>query len=289
MTQPLTPTEAKLYEDWKRAGPHLAEYASECVGTAFLVFCVVGVVASLFGTSSPAPHWIPSSTLRLMLAGLLLGGSGWLVALSPPGRLSGGHINPAVSLGFWVLGKMHRRDVAGYVLGQLLGAGAGAWLGELAFGPLAREVKEATLRPAPALNRPEAFLLECGTTFALTLVVYTFVSHKRLMRWTPGAAMLMSGLLVGMDGQLSGAGMNPARWFGPAYADGYWQNVVVYVLGPILGALLAASSRRWLPCRHPMPHTGKLFHDARFRSLFKHDAVPSTPPNQSKESTMASF
>ena len=145
----LTHVEAELYREWKRAGPHLAEYASEFVGTAYLVFWVVGIVALLFGTSSPAPHWIPSPSLRLMLAGLFLGGMGWLVALSPPGRLSGGHINPAVSLGFWMLGKMHRRDIVGYVVGQLLGASLGAWLGGLAFGPLAREVHDAIAAPRP--------------------------------------------------------------------------------------------------------------------------------------------
>ena len=274
--RPMTAAEATLYEDWKRAGPHLAEYASEFAGTAFLVFWVVGIVSFLFGTTSPAPGWIPPSALRLLLAGLFLGGMGWLVALSPPGRLSGGHINPAVSLGFWLLGKMHRRDLVGYIGGQLLGASLGAWLGSRTFGPLAREVHDATLRPQ--VGRVEAFLLELAATFVLTMVIYTCVSHERLMRWTPGAAMLMSGVLVCLDGNLSGAGMNPARWFGPAYAADYWQNVAVYVVGPILGALLAAALRRWLPFRHPIPHTGKLFHDARFRSLFRHDSVPSALP-----------
>ena len=281
----LTQAEAALYQEWKRAGPHLAEYASELAGTAYLVFWVVGIVALLFGTTSPVPHWIPSPPVRLLLAGLFLGSMGWLVALSPPGRLSGGHINPAVSLGFWMLGKMHRRDIVGYVVGQMLGAGLGAWLGGLAFGPLAREVQDATLRPGHAVSRFEAFGLEFGTTFLLASVIFLFVSHKRLMRWTPAAAMLMSGLLVCLDGRLSGAGMNPARWFGPAATVGYWQIVGVYVLGPIGGALLAAALRRWLPTRHAVPHTGKLFHDPKFRSLFKHDAVPSTPPAEMRTTT----
>jgi hypothetical protein len=98
------------------------------------------------------------------------------------------------------------------------------------------------------------------------------------MRWTPGAAMLASGVLVCLDGSLSGAGMNPARWFGPAWSVRFWQDSVVYTLGPILGACLAAALRRGLPFPHPSPHTGKLFHDVRYRSLFRHDRVPSTPP-----------
>ena len=96
-----------LYEEWKRHGKHWEEYASEMLGTAFLLFCVVGAVAFLFGSSAFLPRLIPSSALRLLLVGLLLGGASGLVALTPPGRLSGAHLNPAMSLGFWVLGKMH--------------------------------------------------------------------------------------------------------------------------------------------------------------------------------------
>ncbi len=271
--------EAALYERWKAAGPHLAEYASEFGGTAFLVFCVVGVVALMTGTSSPVPHWIPPLPARLLIAGLLLGGAGGLVALSPPGRLSGAHINPAVSVGFWLLGKMHRRDIAGYVLGQMLGAVVGATGGRLAFGAWAREVHQAALRPS--VSRPDAFGLEFITTFALASVVFLFVSHENLMRWTPGAAMLASGILVCLDGNLSGAGMNPARWFGPAWSVHFWSDAAVYTLGPILGAALAAALRRGLPFPHSAPHTGKLFHDPRYRSLFRHDKVPSTPPEAS--------
>ena len=123
-----------LYEEWKRHGKHWEEYASEMLGTAFLLFCVVGAVAFLFGSRAFLPRLIPSSALRLLLVGLLLGGASGLVALTPPGRLSGAHLNPAVSLGFWMLGKMHGRDVAGYIAGQLLGGVLGAFAGGLAFG-----------------------------------------------------------------------------------------------------------------------------------------------------------
>ena len=259
----MTQSEADLYEEWKRAGPHLAEYASELVGTAFLVFCVVGVVSFLFGGSSPAPGDIPSAALRLADRGAAAGRRGLArrpLAAGPPERWP--H-QPGGLAGFWLLGKMHRRDVAGYIGGQLLGAGAGAWLGGLTFGPWAREVHDATLRPK--VSAGEAFLLEMAATFLLTSVVYAFVSHKRLMRWTPGAAMLMSGVLVGLDGNLSGAGMNPARWFGPACAVDYWRNIAVYVARPDpgraagrlpapLGAVRAlhAAHRQALP-RHPLP------------------------------------
>src|SRR5579884_260331 len=102
--------EPRIYRQWKRSGRHIEEYASELAGTAFALFCVVGVVSLLMASGSPALSWIPSASLRLLLIGLLLGGAGWLVAISPPGRLSGAHINPAVSIGFLALGKMYARD-----------------------------------------------------------------------------------------------------------------------------------------------------------------------------------
>jgi aquaporin Z len=276
--QEFTETEAVLYREWKRSGSHYAEYLAEFGGTAFLMFCVVGVVGFLFASSSPMPTWIPWPVLRLTLAGLMLGGAGWIVAVSPAGRLSGAHINPSVSLGFWILGKMHPRDFLGYVISQMLGGVAGAAVGAVVFHHYGQQVQDALLKPGRSVSRMEAIGLECLATFFMTLVIYTCVSHKSLMRLTPAAAMVTVGILVGLDGSLSGAGMNPARWFGPAWHLHFWADSIVYTLGPLAGAALAAACRRLLPVLHSIPHTGKLFHDPGYRSLFKEDTVPSSPP-----------
>src|SRR5579875_2368001 len=94
-----------LYELWKKEGPHVAEYACEFLGTALIVFAVVGWVALMFSPASPVPALIPSKYVRLFCAGFLIGGTGSLFTISPPGKLSGAHLNPAMSLGFWVLKK----------------------------------------------------------------------------------------------------------------------------------------------------------------------------------------
>lgn len=284
-TDLLEQAESDLYTEWKRHGHHWEEYGSEFLETIFSVFCVVGVVSWMFGQSSPVPPAIPSPALRLFPTGLLLGGAGWLVALSPPGRLSGAHANPAVSLGFWVLGKMHLRDLVGYVAGQMPGAALGALLGHLVFGRFARQVHNAALSPGPSVGPLAAFLGETGATFILTFLIYMFVSHKALMRWTPAAAMLAVGLLVWLDGNFSGCGMNPARWFGPAVSLLDWRLFWVYLLGPLLGAAFAAGLRRTGLFTHPMPHTGKLYHDADYRSIFQYDHVPTTPPASARGSS----
>ncbi len=276
---------AGFYRDWKREGRHLGEYASEGVGTAVNVFCVVGVVSVVFGASSPVAHAIPAVPLRLFIVGLLLGGVGWLVALSPPGKLSGAHLNPAVSLGFGLLGKMHARDVGGYVGGQMAGAILGAVVGVAAFGRLAREVAHATLHPGAGVGPTAALLGEGGATFALTFLIYTALSHARLRPWTPALVTVAVGVLVWLDGNYSGAGMNPARWFGPAASVPDWSRAWVYVAGPLAGSAAAALLRRSGLLTHPLPHSGKIVHDRTYRSIFKDDAVPSTPPHAVRRRT----
>ena len=274
----LEAAEEALYLQWKRHGKHFEEYASEFVGTAFHIFAVVAVVAIVFAKSSPVGHWIPPLHLRLFIAGLLIGGSGSLVAISPAGRLSGGHINPAMSLGFWALGRMHSRDLIGYVIGQMAGGVCGALAAAAVLPKWTQEVKAALLAPAAGLTPLATFGLEVAATFFLATVIFSFVASKRLMRYTPLAVPITAGFLVFADGALSGAGLNPARWFGPAAMLSTWSLGWVYVIGPAAGAILAAAIRRHPSLPGRPPHTCKLFHDNRFRSVFKHDEVPSTPP-----------
>lgn len=267
--------EDAVYEEWKRHGRHLEEYGSELLGTAILLFCVVGAVAYLFGKTSPLAQEVTSTPVRLLLVGLALGGVSGLVAISPPGRLSGAHLNPAVSLGFWALGKMHARDLGGYVVAQLLGGVGGAWLGLLAFSRLAREVKIGSLSPGPGVGWLGTLGGEIVFTLILTVAVFSFVSHKNLARWTPLMAVGLVGLLVCVDGNYSGAGMNPARWFGPAAVASRWAFGWEYALGPLLAALGAVGVVQMVFKSRPTPHTGKLFHDPKYRSIFRGDRLPS--------------
>lgn len=277
MPDMLEAREAALYDDWKRYGPHFAEYASEFIGTAFLLVCVVGIVALTFSASSPLPHLLPSVTLRLALIGLALGLASWAVALSPPGRLSGAHLDPAISAGFWLLGKMHGRDLLGYVGGQMAGALAGTLLGGVFFGSWAKSVQMGSLHPGPHVSLLGTWAGELASTFALTFGVFVCVSLPKVARWTPGIATILLIFLIGSDGNYSGAGMNPARWFGPALAAHLWLAATAYVIAPMLAAFAAAALHRSFPRSSP-PHTAKLFHDPRYRSLFKDDGAPSQPP-----------
>jgi hypothetical protein len=88
-------------------------------------------------------------------------------------------------------------------------------------------------------------------------------------------------VIVGLDGGISGAGMNPARWFGPALVASQWQLAGAYLCAPLAGMVLSVGAMRLrlLPLGI---QTAKLFHDPRYRSLFKHDALPTTPPDRTR-------
>jgi len=275
----LDATEEALYIQWKRHGRHLAEYVSEFAGTLFLVFVVIVAVGVMFGPTSPVGTWLPNVPLRLIITGMLIGGSGWLVAISPPGRLSGAHINPAISMGFWILGRMHKRDLWWYVVFQMAGGAVGAILAKVLLPRLVQPIHLAVLKPAPGITAWTDFGLETVVTFVLATVIFSFVASTKLARYTPAAVTVSAGILNCLDGKVSGAGMNPARWFGPAFTLCVWHLGWVYVAGPIVGALLAASIRLLPRYSDILPNTAKLFHDPNYRSIFKHEAIPSTPPD----------
>ncbi|MBQ0818728.1 aquaporin, partial [Microvirga sp. HBU67558] len=87
----------------------------------------VSIVILMFGQGSPGARLIPSEGWRLFLTGGLFGSVGALIAVSPIGRISGAHINPAVTVAFWLEGKLAWRDAAFYVLAQFAGSVIGAW------------------------------------------------------------------------------------------------------------------------------------------------------------------
>ncbi|MEW6423070.1 MAG: aquaporin, partial [Deinococcota bacterium] len=98
---------------------HPRLYLAELVGTALLVGVGLSIVIVMFGTASPVAAWLPGVGERRFLTGALFGSVGALLALSPVGKVSGAHLNPAVTLAFWLEGKLAGRDAAGYVLAQL--------------------------------------------------------------------------------------------------------------------------------------------------------------------------
>lgn len=244
-------------------GLHLVEWGCELAGTAILVLGGLSAVVLDFGRSSPVAPAIPSHSLRLLLTGLLFAGCGSLVAVSPLGRRSGAHLNPAVTLAFWFERHVHLADLGGYVVAQCLGGVLGAALLRLAWGGRAASVDYGVTLPGRGLDGAEAAGVEALMTALLVLTIFAFVSSARTGRWTPLAVWIVVAVLVWQGAPSTGASLNPARSLGPALVAGDWRDYWVYVLGPLAGAGAAAAVWALVP-RGTL--TAKLYHDVRYAS-----------------------
>lgn len=221
-------------------------YACELMGTAVMLFLGVTAVALMWGAGSPVPV-IDPPMLRRFITGLLFAGGATLVVYSPLGQRSGGHINPAVTLAFWRLGKFPGRDVIPYMFAQLIGAIAGVALAALAWGNTARSVEYALTAPGQGWTWAGALVAEGAATFALVFLIFVCVNKPALAARTGLIAGALVVMLVTVESPISGTSVNPARSLAPALLVPSMRDQWVYVAGPVAGALLAAAAyrRRW--------------------------------------------
>jgi MIP family channel proteins len=208
--------------------------AAEFIGTFALIFFGAGAICAdqfLHGVGNPGLYGIAAAhglAMALMVSAL--------------GHISGGHFNPAITIGFWVTKRVSTLDVVLYWIAQLAGAAAAAFL-------LKALIPDDTWHPV-ALGTPElvrdfprlsGMLLEAVCTFFLVLMVFaTAVDEKGTFRSIAGFGIGLSmtmGILVA--GPFTGGALNPARAFGPALAASHWTNWGVYWVGPLAGGFLA--------------------------------------------------
>jgi aquaporin Z len=207
---------------------------AEFIGTFALIF---------FGAGSICTYQYLHSNADLGLLGVALAhGLAIGIMVSALGHISGGHFNPAVTIGIWVTKRLSTVDAVLYWIAQLAGATVAAFL-------LKSVVPDDTWRIV-ALGTPElardfpvwaGMILEGVTTFFLVLVVFaTAVDEKGAFKSIAGFGIGLTislGILVA--GPFTGAALNPARAFGPALAATHWAHQGVYWIGPLAGGFLA--------------------------------------------------
>jgi aquaporin Z len=255
---------------------HAPEYVAEFLGTGCMVFFGLSAVVFDFGTGLPMSRWVPDHSLRLLITGLLFAGTGSLVVISPLGRLSGGHINPSVSLAFWLHGKMRFVDFLGYVVAQMLGGIAGAAALSGVWKKYAASVNDGMTLPGAGWPLWAVFGWEVAITAVLVFLIFFFVSSKRLMRWTPFMTWLLIAIMVWLEAPISGTSLNPARSLGPALVSGNWSSQWIYAVAPPLGGIVGMFLFDIITPTWREVLTGKLFHAPNYRSVFKCAPVP--PP-----------
>ena len=257
---------------------HWPEYGAELLGTGFLIFVGLSAVVFDFGKGLLPSSLIPDASMRRLITGLIFAGSGSLVAISPLGKLSGAHINPSVSLAFWVQGKMKHIDLIGYIVAQFLGAIIGEVLLVLVWRNYAHSVANGMTLPGVGYPLWLVFVAEMSLTCLLVLLIFLFVSSHRLMRWTPLMNWFLVATMVWLESPISGTSLNPARSMGPALITWLWTSQWLYCVAPPLGGLLAVGLFRLVTIGERDVLTGKLFHTSRYRSIFKNVHAPSWKP-----------
>ncbi|HUG47411.1 MAG TPA: aquaporin [Candidatus Limnocylindria bacterium] len=212
---------------------------AEAGGTFLFLFVGIGS-AALVDWSSFVGQDSPGLIVVALAHGLVLA-----VLVSALGAVSGAHFNPAVTFGVWIAGHIPARRAVAYVLAQLIGGILAAWSLRAVF-PADVSVGLGT----PALGQGIEPLAGIGIEVVLTIVLLVAVFGTAIDPRGPKVGGLAIGLAVGaaimMGGPLTGAALNPARWFGPAAVTGVWDDAYVWVIGPLLGAAVAAVAYRFL-------------------------------------------
>lgn len=211
-----------------------AAMVAEAVGTFLFIFVGAGSVVLgdyLAGNGGTGPG---------LLGVALAHGLALAVLVSALGAVSGAHFNPAVTLAVWVMGKIAPMRAAAYVVAQLVGALAAG----LALKVVFADDWQASNIGTPALGPGITPAIGIGIEAVLTALLVLAVIGTAVDPRAPKIGGLAIGLAVAADilvgGPLTGAAMNPARWFGPAVAAGAYADWYVWWIGPAIGAAVAA-------------------------------------------------
>jgi aquaporin Z len=214
-------------------------FLCELSGTAVLVLVGLSLVIGMFGTGSPMTHLVPSVGVRQIITGFLFGTLGASIALSLVGKESGAHINPAVTMVFWLFRKLDGRTAIVYVVAQLAGAVIGS-LPLLLWGARGRSVAFGATLPGAGYSTQAVLLGEIVTTFTMVSLLILFIGFRQVRQFTPGIFPILYAIMVPLEASISGTSTNPARSLGPAIVSGEWQGWWIYWVGPLAGAFLAS-------------------------------------------------
>jgi len=239
----------------------LKRSVAEGIGTALLVYFGAGAAAITLMISQGTK---PTSSFNIGIGAL--GGLGdWLAiglafafviaaVIYATGRVSGAHINPAVTIALWATKRFPSTDCGAYIVAQLLGAAIGSFLFAASAGMDAVTIGGlGATAPFPGISMGQAVIAEFIGTFILMLVIMGVAVDRQAPAGFAGLAIgLTVGGVITTTGNIAGASLNPARTFGPYLGDlilggtNHFGSFPIYLVGPILGAVAAAFLYDWL-------------------------------------------
>ncbi|HHT9116562.1 MAG: aquaporin [Planctomycetes bacterium] len=210
------------------------KYMAEFVGTFALVFIAAGSVCADFYLRQAGGQGL--GLLGISIAfGIVV-----IAVIYATSYVSGSHVNPAVTVSFWITKRMEPNTAIMYIISQIAGASLAGLALKTLFPDAAKTVYLGTCMLAPGVSIARGVLMEFIITFLLIFTIYGTLVDKRASAGFAGVAIglvVLFGAMIG--GTISGGAMNPARVFGPAVASGQFTHHFVWWLGPILGGIAA--------------------------------------------------
>lgn len=203
----------------------MRRYLAEFIGTFALIFCGTGAIIIDQESGGAITHAGIAATFGLIVAAMIY----------TLGDISGAHLNPAVTIAFWVARAFPAKEILPYILSQAAGAFAASFTLKLLFP--ANMYLGATL---PAGSEMQSLVLEFILTFLLMFTILHVAKGSKEQGMFAGLAIGSVVLLEAMfAGPICGASMNPIRSISPALVSGHPEHLWIYLAGPIAGAMLA--------------------------------------------------
>jgi aquaporin Z len=223
---------------------HWPEYLIEAAGLALFMISACLFVALLEYPGSPVRQAVDDASARRALVGLAMGATAIAIVYSPWGKQSGAHLNPAVTLTFYRLGRIEPADAAWYVLAQFVGGIAGVMFAVAILGPhvVSNPAINHVVTMPGMRGTAIAFAAEAAISFVLMLAVLLVSNRRTLNRYTGLVAGALVAIYIAIEAPISGMSMNPARSFGSALPARHWDGLWIYFIAPVLGMLVAAET-----------------------------------------------
>ena len=212
---------------------YVSKYLAEAIGTFFLVFfgCGSMILAQVDQTFSSG--FIP----------IIFGGA-VSIMIYATGHISGAHFNPAVTIGFWSVGRFPLKRVPGYIISQIVGATLASFIHKIIFGS-AHDFGATIIKNSLS----SGFLVEVILSFSLMFVIISVATDSRAVGELAGMAIGSTvAVCAFVGGPITKASMNPARTLGPDILNMNFSQTWIYLAAPIIGTILGAKVYEWIRC-----------------------------------------